>query len=158
MRALAAAVVLVALAAPAASAQEREPRRERSFADLLAVAGLLHLSDEDKARVESLVRGLNNATTTDSQEKAEAFDSVVGFLRGQGFEPELVMASIRDGQPILIVGRIIREFTTDIPASLSPSNWENGVYFVRWADDGAATEIIVNGQVHDFTQATWQLF
>ena len=158
MRSLVAAVVLVALGAPAAWAQQQEPRRERSFEDLLAVAGLLHLSAEDKTRVESLVLGLNNATTTDSQEKAEAFDSVVGFMRGQGFEPELVMASLRDGQPILIVGRILREFTADIPMSLSTEGWENGVYFVRWADDGAAAEMIIDGQVHDFTQSTWQLF
>jgi hypothetical protein len=148
----------VTLAAPAAWAQEREPRRERSFEDLLAVAGLEHLSTDDKSRVERLVLGLNQATTTDSQEKAGAFDSVVDFLRGQGFEPELVMASNRDGQPILIVGRIIRAFTADIPASLSAADWENGVYFVKWTADGGASEVIVNGRIHDFAQSAWQLF
>jgi hypothetical protein len=157
MRSLATAVVLIALAAPVASAQQGEPHRDPSFSDLLAVAGLEHLSAEDQSKIERLVLGLNQATTTDSQEKAEAFDSVVGFLREQGFEPELVMASSRDDQPILIVGRILRQFTADLPATLPAADWKNGVYFVKWTNDGA-TAMIVNGQVHDFAASTWRLF
>lgn len=157
MRSLLAAAVVVALLVPAISAQRREPRRERTFEDLLAVAALEHLSPEDKAKVEALLMGLNRATTTNSEEKAGAFDSIVGYLEDQGFAPELVMASIRDGQPILIVGRILREFTEDIPGTLRPDEWKDGLYFVRWTDDGAS-EIIVDGEVHDFTQSLWRLF
>ena len=157
MRSLLATAVIIALVAPSVSGQFREPRRERTFGDLLTVAGLDHLSPEDKEKVESLVLGLNQAATSDSQEKAWAFDSVVGFLQSQGFAPELVMSSIRDGQPILIVGRVLREFTADIPDTLRQVDWENGIYFVRWTDDGAS-EIIMDGRVHDFTQSIWRLF
>ena len=157
MRSLLAAAVIVALLVPAVSAQQRDPRRERTFDDLLAVAGLEYLRPEDKAKVENLLLGLNRAATTDSQEKAGAFDSIVGYLQEQGFAPELVMASMRDGQPILIVGRILREFTADIPGTLRPNEWKNGVYFVRWTDDGASA-IIVDGQIHDFTRSLWRLF
>jgi hypothetical protein len=149
--------IIVALLVPNVAAQQREPRRERTFDDLLSIAGLAHLSAEDKERVQNLLQGLNRAAISDSEEKAGAFDSIVDYLQAQGFEPELVMSSVRDQQPILIVGRILREFTVDIPESLSTGEWKNGVYFVRWTDDGAS-EIIVSGEVHDFTQSLWLLF
>ena len=158
MKSLAAAAALVALAAPTASAQMPQERDESlTFEAVLNRAGLGHLTDEDKERVQALLLGLNNATTSESKEKAGAFDSVVGYLREQGFAPELVMTGIRDGQPILIIGRILRAFTTDIPATLTAGEWENGVYFVQWTDDGA-TAMIVDGVVHDFTKSSWRLF
>jgi hypothetical protein len=148
---------MVALLVPVISAQQREVSRERTFEDLLVVVGLDHLNPNDKDKIENLVLSLNHATTTESREKASAFDSVVGFLQGQGFAPELVMSSDLDKQPILIVGRILRESTADIPDTLWPSNWKDGLYFVRWTDDGVS-EIIVDGEVHDFTKSLWQVF
>ena len=157
VKSLLAACIMMPLLAPGVSAQGREPTRERSFEDLLAVAGLEHLGAEDKDKIEKLLLGLNRATTSESQEKAGAFDSVVGYLQEQGFAPELIMASMRDGQPILILGRILRAFTADLPDSLRSTAWKNGVYFVRWVD-GGASEIIVDGKVHNFRQSLWNLF
>ena len=157
MRALLTVAVVVALSASTLSVQQREPILERSFDDLLTVAGLQHLNTDDRDKVERLLLGLNQATTAESREKATAFDSVVGYLESQGFAPELIMSSMRDGQPILILGRIVRVFTADIPASLRSRDWRNGVYFVRWNDD-RASEIIIDGEVHDFRQSHWDLF
>ncbi len=158
MKALVFAVAMFALLAPNASAQMQERAADLpTFDNVLERAGLGHLSTEDKQRVQDLLVGMNNATTSESKEKATAFDEVVGYFREQGFSPELVMASLRDGQPILIIGRILRAFTTDIPDSLASGQWQDGVYFVRWTGDGAK-EIIVNGAIHDFTGSHWRLF
>lgn len=130
-----------------------------TFRLILENSGLGHLSADDMAKVENFLDGMNKATTASSREKAEAMDSVVDYLKAQGFEPELVMLGRQNERDILIVGKVLREFTTDIPLNLSLriSQFRSGIHFVQKSPSGV-TRIIVDGEAYDLRFATWRPF
>src|SRR5437762_2456271 len=96
-----------------------------TFKSILVSSGLGHLNDDEMGKVESLLDGMTKASITISKEKTEGYDSVVDFLRSQGYEPELVVIGRESGKDVLIVGKTLRECTLDIPSDLSLTRFRN---------------------------------
>jgi hypothetical protein len=128
------------------------------FRTTLRLQGLGHLAPDDMAKVEDLLVGLNRAHDKIAREKVEAYDSVVEYLEGEGFTPELVMMGRRGDKDLLIVGRTLRYATTDVPLTLGVT-LPSGTYFVRRGSSlGGFQEIIAKGRIHRFFLANWTPF
>jgi hypothetical protein len=140
-----------------ASAATTTPTVTAPFKQLLVSYGLGHLSPEDMAKVEGLLNGMNKAAIDIHSEKVEAFDSIEEYMQEEGFKPDHVFVTRCRGKEALVVGKRLREFTTDIPTSLNTSRLRSGAHFVRSTSLGVS-HMIAGGKVHDFRYSDWQSF
>lgn len=126
------------------------------FKTILEVNGLGHLSPDDMNKVEDLLVGMNRAHENTNREKTEGYDSIVDYMKAKGYTPEMVTFTTFGRTEVVIVGRVLRYFTTDVPFGLSSRN-RNGIYFVRAGFGGGISELIADGETHMFFNADWKI-
>ena len=130
-----------------------QTRVSEIFGKTLESYGLGHLSEEDKARVRSLLDGLNEATIKNYRERAEVYDSAIEYWQKQGYEPEDISFVRRDNRWLFVVGRTFPVYTTDYSPMFPIDTLPNGRYLVRKTVTGGISELIAKGKIVDFRYA-----
>jgi hypothetical protein len=151
----AALLLTVALLLPPAIADGFSPQKKASalFAPVLETFGLGHLSDEDKAKVETLVL---RATERDRDRTAIEADAALYMEQELGFSREWLEITSSHGRDVLVSGRgASRYCTTDVPFLLNRYSFRRGDYYVKRGFEGV-NEFISDGRTYSLRFATWR--
>ncbi len=131
-----------------------------TFRQILQSYDLGHLRVEDMGKIEDLLDGMNKASTGICRDKAEELDSVLAYLKTQGWQEERVVLGRRDDRWVLVAGGQLAflRYTADLPLIFDISGFRNGIHFVRKGAFGDIAEMIVGEKIESLQFATWKPF